>query len=153
MQTVVFVFVATGAAAQTLRWPTNAAASSCLRLANNPDVEGFQTDVLEPAGFDRLRARFLVSNRCRAAVRVMGGLRLDGSEVEQRGPIDVLAAAITEEGVTDFNRDPFAFGAVVGRASMPSFVVPANGRTEVSVLVVLDGVVTPSDVLSFTSPW
>lgn len=145
---VVFVFVAIGAAAaQTLRWPVNASASSCLRLSNNPDVAGFQTDIIEPAGADRLRARFLASNRCSVAVRVMGGLHPDGSEIQQRGPIDVLAAAIEEEGVADFTGDPFAFGMVVGRASMPSFVVPANGRTEVSVLIILDGVVTPSDVV------
>ena len=141
--TVVFVFLAGGAAAQTLRAPSNAGASSCLRLANNARAanEGiFQTDILEPAGADRLRARFLVSNRCLVAVRVMGGLRGDGSEIRQRGPIDVLAASILVEN----NGRPI--GTTVGHASMPSFVVPANGQTEVSVLIVLDAVITPSEV-------
>ncbi len=141
----VFVFVAIGAAAQTLRSPANAAAAACLHLSNNPDVfRLFQTDILEPAGADRVRARFLVSNRCRVAVRVMGGLRVDGSEIEQRGPIDVLALQDAPDPSPANNFNPRA--TVVGRDSMPSFVVPANGRTEVSVLIVLEGVVTPSDV-------
>ena len=149
----VFVFVAIGAAAQTLRWPVNSAVAyryGCLLLANNPDVARhgvFQTDILESAGADRVRARFLVSNRCRVAVRVMGGLRGDGSEIEQRGRIEVLAVQDAPG-----NRD-YADGAVaVGRAFMPSFVVPANGRTEVSVLVVLDGAVTSSEVAVVVAP-
>ena len=157
----VSVFVASGSAAQTLRWPTNAGAGSCLHLSNNPDVHNFQTDILEPAGADRVRARFLVSNRCRVAVRVMGGLRRDGSEIRQRGPIDVLAVKdAPERGPRGFR----TYAPVVGRASMPSFVVPAAGpgdaadgggaplgRTEVSVLVVLNGVVTPSEVAVVTA--
>ena len=136
----VFVFVAIGAAAQTLRWPVNSATAGCLHMSNNPDVYAFQTDILEPAGADRVRARFLVSNRCRVAVRVMGGLRWDGSEIEQRGRIEVLALQ------DDPGARTYDYATVAGRAFMPSFVVPAAGRTEVSVLVVLDGVVTPSEV-------
>ena len=150
--TVVFVFVTIGAAAQTLRWPVNSDVGfSCLRLANNPDVADhgiFQTDILEPAGADRVRARFLVSNHCRVAVRVMGGLRADGSEIEQRGRIEVLAV---QDAPGDRNYR-YAPAPVAGRAFMPSFVVPAAGRTEVSVLVVLDGVVTPSEVAVVVAP-
>ena len=147
--TVVFVFVTIGAAAQTLRWPVNSDVGfSCLRLANNPDVADhgiFQTDILEPAGADRVRARFLVSNRCRVAVRVMGGLRMDGSEIEQRGPIDVLA-------LQDAPGDRGGTAPVAGRASMPSFVVPANGRMEVDALIMLAGAVTPSEVAVAVAP-
>ena len=143
--TVVFVFVAIGAAAQTLRSPNNAGAVVCLHMSNNPDVhQVFQTDILEPAGADRVRARFLVSNRCRVAVRVMGGLREDGSEIEQRGPIYVLA----------LQDAPYRSGPapVAGRASMPSFVVPANGQMEVDALIMLDGAVTPSEVAVAVAP-
>lgn len=106
----------------------------------------FQTDILEPAGADRVRARFLVSNRCRVAVRVMGGLRMDGSEIEQRGPIDVLAL---QDAPGDRGQ---ATAPVAGRASMPSFVVPANGRMEVDALIMLDGAVTPSEVAVAVAP-
>ena len=148
--TVVFVFVvfvAIGTAAQTLRSPVNSGAAGCLRLANNPELSPpyFQTDILEPAGADRVRARFLVSNRCRVAVRVMGGLRMDGSEIEQRGPIDVLA-------LQDAPGDRGGTAPVAGRASMPSFVVPANGRMEVDALIMLAGAVTPSEVAVAVAP-
>ena len=143
----VFVFVAIGAAAQTLRSPVNSGVGfGCLRLANNPDVARygiFQTDILESAGADRVRARFLVSNRCRVAVRVMGGLRWDGSEIRQRGPIDVLAL---QDAPIDRHGRATAPARVAGRASMPSFVVPANGRMEVDALIMLAGAVTPSEV-------
>ena len=145
-----FVFLAGGAAAQTLRSPVNSeVAGHCLRLANNAaaaDAGAFQTDILEAAGADRVRARFVVSNRCRVAVRVMGGLRFDGSEIEQRGRIEVLA--LQDDPGAQYWDD----ATVAGRAFMPSFVVPAAGRTEVSVLVVLDGAVTSSAVAVVVAP-
>ena len=85
--------VSAAADAQPLRNPPNVAAVGCLKLHNGAENlhGGFQTDIVQPAGADRVSVRFLAENRCQTAIRVMGGVRADGRTIQQRGPIEIHA--------------------------------------------------------------
>lgn len=123
------------------RWPVNAAAGLCLKLHNGADkgYGVFQTDIIQPAGADRVSVRFTAQNRCQTAIRVMGGLRPDGRTIQQRGPIEIHAVRATEA-------DYETRGESIGKGSLQSFVVPARGSVSVDGLVMLAAGAVPADV-------
>ena len=136
----VFLAAVSAAAVDAQRWPPNAylapGPDSCVKLMNGADKWAFQTDIIEPSGADRVSARFLVQNRCRTAIRVTGGLRLDGRNITQGGPIEIHAVRKAEGDV----------GESIGKGSLQSFVVPANGTVAVDGLVMLAAGAVPADV-------
>ena len=128
-----------GAAADAQRWPPNGqiwpGPAGCLKLNNGADKGVFQTDIIEPAGADRVSVRFLAENRCQTAIRIMGGLRMDGRTIQQRGPIEIHAVRATGR-----------LGESIGKGSLQSFVIPANGTVAVEGLVMLAAGAVPADV-------
>ena len=89
------VFLAAAVDAQ--RWPPNGTLrpGMCLNsqvvsgnlVENYVNTVFFQTDIIEPAGADRVSVRFLAENWCHAAIRIMGGLRAPGRlDLSPAGP-------------------------------------------------------------------
>ena len=166
MARLVFVAVflaavsAAAADAQPLRNPPNAAAGGCLTL--NTENRWFQTVTVQPAGADRVSVRFMAENRCQTAIRVMGGVREDGRTIQQRGPIEIHAVRTLTWAETlaeddewyDFCRENpdnesctrVVSAESIGKGSLQSFVVQANGTVAVDGLVMLAAGAVPADV-------
>ena len=145
--------VSAAADAQPLRYPFNGHifnnGGGCLKLNNTFGWDDqrhyiFQTDIVEPAGADRVSVRFRVENRCQTAIRIMGGLRADGRTIQQRGPIEIHAVRVTAP--PRYADGSHGGGESIGKGSLQSFVVPANGTVTVDGLVMLAAGAVPADV-------
>ena len=158
----VFLAAVSAAAVDAQRWPPNAnvgmGPGGCLKLNNGADKGVFQTDIVESAGADRVSVRFLAENRCQTAIRVAGGIRADGRTIQQRGPIEIHAVRVRRVEtvrVNDFCRifpenerciEVSWSLEAIGKGSLQSFVVPANGTVAVDGLVMLAAGAVPADV-------
>ena len=174
------VFLAAAVDAQ--RWPPNGTLrpGMCLNsqvvsgnlVENYVNTVFFQTDIIEPAGADRVSVRFLAENWCHTAIRIMGGLRrarrtltfprpglarpgglrAPGRTIQQRGPIEIYALKVdkVDEDIACRNNPSIPSCKkeveVIGKGSLESFVVPARETVAVDGLVMLDAGAVPADV-------